>query len=153
ALVSAAVAIADLRDLWRRTPTDPDAPDPQLGSWVAFAGALGVGAAAALALVAAATFGIGPSTLLAWTLGSTVPVAVAAGGLGLLAARGRAAGGWPDRLRFPAEALAVAALSTVAIVGSFTGVPFTNGTSWWTMEHLGAIGLGYAVARLVTRRP
>jgi hypothetical protein len=153
ALVSAAVAVADLRNLWRRTPADPESPDQKLGSWVAFAAALGVGGAAALALVAATTFGIGASTLLAWTLGSTIPVALAAGGLGLLAARVRAVGGWPDRLRFPVEALAVAAVSTVAIVASFTGVPFTHSTSWWTLEHLGAIGMGYAVAWLVTRRP
>jgi hypothetical protein len=153
ALVSAAVAVADLRDLRRRDLADLAAADRQLGSWVGFAAALGVGAAAALALVAATTFGIGPSTLLTWTLGSTVPLAVAMAGLGLLAARVRAPGGWPDRLRFPVEAVALAALSTVAVVASFTGVPFSDSTVWWTLEHVGAIGMGYAIAFLVTRRP
>jgi hypothetical protein len=80
-------------------------------------------------------------------------VSIAVGGLGLLAARAPTPDGWPDRLRFPVEALALAALSTVAVVASFTGVPFTDSTVWWTLEHLGAIGMGYAVACLVTRRP
>ena len=152
ALISTALAVSDLRTIRSAKPDNPDGPDPKLGSALMFAAALGVGLAAMFALVGGAHFGFSPGPMLTWTLWATVPAAIVVAILGLLAGRLAVRGGWPDRLRFPVEASAVAAVSTAAVVGSYVAIPFDDRNTWWTMEHAGAIGIGYAVAWLVTRR-
>ena len=152
ALVSTALAVADLRAIRSGHADNPDGPDPKLGSSLTFAAALGVGLAAMFALVGGASFGFNPGPMLTWTLGSTVPAAVVITVIGLLAVRAPIRGGWRDRLRFPVEASALAAVSTVAVVGSYVAIPFQDRNTWWAMEHAGAIGIGYAAAWLVTRR-
>lgn len=152
-LVSAAVALSDLRALRADSSELADGPDRRLGSAVVFATAFGLGAAAVLGLTGGARFGVPPSTMLAWTLGSTVGLAALTAVLGVLAGRVPIDRGWPDRLRFPVEAAITTAVSTVAVLGAYVGVPLHDQTSWWWMEHAGAVGMGLTVAWLVVAAP
>jgi hypothetical protein len=152
ALVSTALAVSDVRTI-RSGTVRQTGPDPNLGSALVFAAALGVGLAAVFALIGGASFGVDPLPILAWTVGSTLVMAGAVATLGVLASRLPTAKAWRDRLRFPVEASVLAAASTVAVVGSYVAIPIGDRNAWWSMEHLGALGMGWAVAYLVTRRP
>jgi hypothetical protein len=152
-LVSAAVMMSDLRALRSGTAEPSDGPDPRLGSALLFGAGLGLGVAAVFALVGGAHFGFDPLPILTWTLGSTVVLATVVAIVGLLAGRLSMKRGWPDRVRFPVEASAMAAVSTVAVLGSYVGIPFNDRDVWWSMEHGGAIGMGLAVAWLVAPAP
>jgi hypothetical protein len=39
------------------------------------------------------------------------------------------------------------------VVGAYTAIPIGDRNAWWTMEHAGAIGMGWTVAYLLTRKP
>jgi hypothetical protein len=152
-LASAAVMTSDVRALRSGTAEPVDGPDPKLSSALLFAAGLGLGVAAVFALVGGAHFGLAPLPILTWTLGSTVVLAAVVAIVGLLAGRLPMKRGWPDRLRFPVEASALATVSTVSVIGSYVGIPLGDRDVWWSMEHGGAIGIGLAVAWLVAPAP
>ena len=82
---------------------------------------------------------------------AALAVAVAALGLGIARAPGAVA--WRDGLRFPLDAVLVAGVSTASLVASHLGVPDVPSELWWRMEHLGAFGMGVAIALILVRDP
>jgi hypothetical protein len=145
--VSTAVLVVDVRTGFAASSMRRD---PMLGAALVIAAGVGVGVAAVLALVCAQFFGIDPVRPLAWTLLSTIPVAVAVAAAGAAISRtDPTVVAWRDRVREPLAALVLSATSTAALVTAEGGVPRIAEAVTWNVEHLGGFGVGWALACLL----
>jgi hypothetical protein len=150
-----------LADLSRQYGTR-HGPDPALGFGLVVSAAFGAAFAGALAMIAATYFGVAPAPLLLWTLSSAAPFSLIVAAVGAVAARldasaathgVRTAPEWRGHLRFPLVAVVLASVSAVTLVASLVAVPRLDASWWWTMEHLGAFGIAWAIAWMLAIDP
>jgi hypothetical protein len=150
--VSISLLLTDLR-AGRSDDASAAGRDPGMGAALALVAALGAAAAVVLSLLGAVRFDMEPAPLLRSTLLATVPLAVVVAALGLFVGRTSTPAAWPEWLRFPLEAVLVAGVSAASIAASHLGFPSVPSELWWRMEHLGAFGMGVAVALILVHDP
>ena len=164
ALVPVFATLAAVSAALLASHTPPHGRDPTLGSALILIAALGLGGAGAIGLIGAQHFGTQPAPLLGWTLTSTAPLALVLIGLGLVVGRTgpppRPSSSskpllarWRDHLMLPLPALALAAVSTVALVAAAVGEPTVDPALLWQMQHIGAFLIGWAIAFLLPVNP